>query len=153
MVFPVQHRPHQHRQMNPHSSPSQLPSRQDNQPPRNHQLQRMIQGITGSNASVGSIATKGVNGLSKTIQNVQQVLNVVQSATPIVQEYGPMVKNLPAMYRMVKAFKDIEDTPEDVEQNNSSDIEKTNHTENKPSYLKSERGSDPGGQSTPKLFF
>src|SRR5690625_7636689 len=103
----------------------------------------MIQGITGPDASVGSIATKGVNGLSKTLKNVQQVLHVVQSATPIVQEYGPMVKNIPAMYQMIKAFKDIEYTPEDKEQIKSSSIEKSeSDTEITHATLDNKKGSD-----------
>lgn len=147
MVFSVQHQPHRDQRIHPYPRHGQPPV-------RNHQLQKMIQGITGPDASVGSIATKGVNGLSKTLKNVQQVLHVVQSATPIVQEYGPMVKNIPAMYQMIKAFKDIEDTPEDKEQIKSSSIEKSeSDTEISPASLDHKQGSDTRGQSTPKLFF
>src|SRR5690625_3150358 len=75
-------------------------------PSRGNQIQQMIQQFSNNPQA---LAAKSVGGLSKTLNNVQQVLNVVQSATPIVQQYGPMVKNLPAMYRMMKAFSQIED--------------------------------------------
>src|SRR5690625_3913405 len=122
------------------------------QPAQNHPLQRIMQGITGSDASVGTIATKGVNGLSKTLKNVQQVLHVVQSATPIVQEYGPMVKNIPAMYRMIKSFQDIEDAPEDKEQINSNNVENPGNTKIPTADSGRKPEADSRGQSTPKLF-
>ncbi|WP_067725551.1 VrrA/YqfQ family protein [Oceanobacillus damuensis] len=54
-----------------------------------------------------------VNTISKTLDSVQNVLNMVESSAPLIQEYGPMVKNLPAMYRMMKAFKEIEASDEE----------------------------------------
>lgn len=58
---------------------------------------------------ISSFATKGADGLSKTLGNVQQVLKVIQTTAPIVQQYGPMIKNLPALYRMMKAVNEIDD--------------------------------------------
>jgi len=55
-----------------------------------------------------SFGGKGVDSISKTLDGIQQFLNIVQSTTPLIQEYGPMVKNLPAMYRMAKAFKEFQ---------------------------------------------
>ncbi|HLS61691.1 MAG TPA: VrrA/YqfQ family protein [Virgibacillus sp.] len=152
MLFSVPQRPHHDQQIHRYPRQHQLPSRQINQPAQNHPLQRIMQGITGSDASVGTIATKGVNGLSKTLKNVQQVLHVVQSATPIVQEYGPMVKNIPAMYRMIKSFQDIEDAPEDKEQINSNNVENPGNTKIPTADSGRKPEADSRGQSTPKLF-
>lgn len=63
-----------------------------------------------------SIGSNSVGGITKTLDSVQQVLNMVQSSAPFIQEYGPMIKNLPAMYRMMKAFKDIESSEDDTNQ-------------------------------------
>ncbi|MFC2948354.1 VrrA/YqfQ family protein [Virgibacillus sediminis] len=98
---------------------------------------------------------KGVEGLSRTLGNVEQVLKVVQSAAPIVQEYGPMVKNLPAMYRMMKAFKEVEETPEKPAEDSTKPLNQ--HTEAKDF---SSKGDDitktpekrKRGDSTPRLF-
>ncbi|HLQ98514.1 MAG TPA: VrrA/YqfQ family protein [Candidatus Dormibacteraeota bacterium] len=72
-------------------------------------VQQFFKNLSNRNSSIGTLATKGLGDISKTLSNVDQVIKVVKSATPIVQEYGPMVKNLPAMYRMIKAFSQIED--------------------------------------------
>ncbi|MBR3120830.1 MAG: hypothetical protein IKF29_16550, partial [Oceanobacillus sp.] len=85
-----------------------LPSRQQRQrqfypSTMNRSMQRSIQPSQLKTTKVGG---KGVmSGLSKTLDGVQQVLNMVQTGAPIVKEYGPMIKNLPAMYRMIKVFK------------------------------------------------
>src|SRR5699024_3842266 len=54
--------------------------------------------------------TTSTSGFSKTLDNIQQVLKTIESGVPIVQEYGPMIKNLPAMYNMIKAFNDSEES-------------------------------------------
>ncbi|HLR66269.1 VrrA/YqfQ family protein [Virgibacillus alimentarius] len=106
---------------------------------------------------------KGVGGLSKTLNNVQQVLGVVQSTAPIVQQYGPMVKNLPAMYRMLKAFKEVEDS-ESIEaesleslEDNKEIMESSNKVTNDQTTYRKEKGYPNqqkriSGESTPKLF-
>ncbi len=107
-------------------------------------------------SNISGIASKGIGGVSKTLNNVQQVLKVVQSATPMVQEYGPMVKNFPAMYRMMKAFKDVEkDTPKKEKKQESKSLEKKTVENNqvekeiKPEVEIKKRAS---GKSTPRLF-
>ena len=60
---------------------------------------------------------KGIGGFAKTLENLQQVLRMVETTTPFIREYGPMIKNLPAMYRMMRAFKDIEEQPEEKDVN------------------------------------
>lgn len=115
--------------------------------------------VTNSNSKQNRgwqpLVAKGVDGVSKTLTNVQQVLNVVQSTTPIIQQYGPMVKNIPSMYRMLKAFKDVEssDSPEEAKtaikpdkQNSAS----TKQTDIKQDVLPKQHANK--GQSTPKLF-
>ncbi|MFC3038884.1 VrrA/YqfQ family protein [Virgibacillus xinjiangensis] len=100
---------------------------------------------------------KGVEGLSKTLGNVEQVLKVVQSAAPIVQEYGPMVKNLPAMYRMMKAIKEIEDSPDQEAETDTKSFSKQDAVYDEPSSKerrKTDRTTDRRnrGESTPRLF-
>ncbi|WP_197046602.1 VrrA/YqfQ family protein [Oceanobacillus salinisoli] len=83
-------------------------------------LQRLLGGAQPQMTNMGS---QMGGGLSKTLANVQQVLNVVQSTAPVIQEYAPMVKNLPAMYRMMKAFKDLNMDDESNDSNESDETE------------------------------
>jgi hypothetical protein len=93
---------------------------------------------------------KGVDGVSKTLGNVQQVLDVVQSTTPIIQQYGPMVKNIPAMYRMLKAFKDTDTESAGTEAEiNNHDAEPSK----KMLPMNKQENTNTSGESTPKLFF
>jgi len=127
--------------------------------PANNMLQKQSSNIAPSRNNIQSkvqpLVTKGVGGLSKTLNNVQQVLNVVQSTTPIVQQYGPMVKNIPAMYKMIKAFKDVED----VESTDNSTPKTKNLNRESTNKIPTEKVKDQSinqnsnnGQSTPKLF-
>lgn len=117
-----------------------------------------MQTATNSAQTLSTMATKGVEGLSKTLYNVQQVLRIVQSAAPMVQQYGPMVKNLPMMYRMLKAFKELEDEDEDESADlleDSVDDERgegelPEKVTEEPLSPKSTNAND--GQSRPKLF-
>lgn len=101
-----------------------------------------------------ALPTRAAGGLSNTLNNVQQVLKIVQSTAPVVQQYGPMVKNIPVMFKMLKAFKDTDDEP-------NESIASPKEQDNK--NTKDESGSDPkqtkstvlktnDGQSKPKLF-
>lgn len=114
-------------------------------------LQRFIHPQSGGAMGV-DLATKGAGGLSKTLDNVQQVLKVVQSTAPMIQEYGPMVKNLPAMYRMMKAFKDVGD---DESTNNEEESVASNHESKDSNTTENEtvKPKKSTGESTPKLFF
>ncbi|QGS68794.1 hypothetical protein CV093_10950 [Oceanobacillus sp. 143] len=84
---------------------------------------KLITTILPQQAQAATIASKGAGGLSSTLNNVQQVLKVVQSTAPLVQEYGPMVKNLPAMYRMMKAFKNFNLTEDDTKVETKENVE------------------------------
>lgn len=66
----------------------------------------------------------GNGGITKTLSNVQQVMNMVESAGPMIKEYGPMVKNLPAMIKMMKALNES-DEPETETENESDTSNKT----------------------------
>lgn len=177
MLFPGQFprntmRPPRHRLGNlnrPFNQPNRgalgnlFSSRQTNQLPLNP-----LPFSSQSQNSLTSIASKGVGGLSKTLENVQQVLRVIESATPIVQQYGPMIKNLPAMYRMMKAFKDInlEEEDDTVESKNDDDLqfdfeefEESEEYEGSPNdvissddHVEDRRYRSQKGQSIPKLF-
>lgn len=89
---------------------------------------------------------KGMDGLTTILGYTQQFLRVVETTTPIIQEYGPMIKNLPAMYRMFKAFKDINDDQEEsVQVSAELEVEQTMETNLKTPSIRS-------GISTPKLY-
>lgn len=130
--------------------------RQDFQEPNRNNapgiLQRFIQPQSGGGVD---LASKGAGGLSKTLNNVQQVLKVVQSSAPMIQEYGPMVKNLPAMYRMMKAFKDVESTDnEDKSENNAASNPQHKKSKGTNATINNDdlKPKEVEGQSTPKLF-
>lgn len=100
--------------------------------------------------------SKGINGLSGVLDNVQQFLRIVETTTPLIREYGPMIKNLPAMYRMMKAIKEIDDDEEEDkkeietkqhEPENKTDSSVVDNLNKKPVTKKTN-----AGLSTPKLF-
>lgn len=59
--------------------------------------------------NLSTMAEKGVAGFSKTLNNIQEVVNLVQTAAPIIEEYGPMIKNIPTLYKMIKIMKEPEE--------------------------------------------
>lgn len=96
--------------------------------------------------SIVSLLNPSNGGLTKTLSNIQQVMNMVESAAPMIKEYGPMVKNLPAMIKMMKAL------------NEADEIDSETHTDNnrKPTNAsspnKESRRSNEYHESRPKLF-
>lgn len=75
------------------------------------------------------MATKGIGGMSKTLNNIQQVLKVVETTAPLIQQYGPLVKNLPVMLKMIKALNETDiDNIESM--NESIDLQEENLKEN-----------------------
>jgi len=82
-------------------------------PPNRLPTVTKIPGSLPTNILASPKITKGIGGFAKSLDNLQQVLRMVETTTPFIREYGPMIKNLPAMYRMMKAFKDIEKEPEE----------------------------------------
>ncbi|UJL48051.1 hypothetical protein KFZ58_09455 [Virgibacillus sp. NKC19-16] len=156
MVFPLQQprNPYPDHRAHAVNNPL-LPKQRLNAPANSNNIKSLLQ-----NQSTAGLVNKGIGGLSGALNNVQHVLNVVQSTAPIVQEYGPMVKNLPAMYRMMKAFKEV-DSSDDVEKEQNHSNEKENVANNDKNYDEikqptsdnkySETKKD-NGLSTPKLF-
>lgn len=155
MVLPIyqqrgQHPPmQQFRNPNPNMYPQPNLNRGDVRGPGTNKIQDMVQRFVQPSAG-GNIGSRGAgSGLSQTLGNVQQVLKVVQSTAPMIQEYGPIVKNIPAMYRMMKAIKDVDSTDSETEN-------KTNTTETQNSTIAKEVVADEpikkSGESTPKLF-
>lgn len=135
-----------------------LPSRQPRQMFPNQQFSNKMTSNSKQGKGWQPLIAKGVNGVSKTLGNVQQVLNVVQSTTPFIQQYGPMVKNIPSMYRMIKAFKDVDnsDKPDaDKKEKETQWInQKSSGTkdENAKQDVLPKQRTNSDGQSTPKLF-
>lgn len=143
--------------------PHQIPAQRFNGFQQDY-LPAAIQNTSSVKSSISNLATKGVGGLSKTLTNVQQVLKVIESTAPLIEQYGPMVKNLPAMYRMLKTFKEFEnmdDTPENdaLPEPESSEelveseapIEKSIPSVESDNIIEYKRPRK-DGQSTPKLF-
>ncbi|HEX6593512.1 MAG TPA: VrrA/YqfQ family protein [Bacillota bacterium] len=162
MVFPSpSHRP---RQMYPSkiSMPSQhMFNRQQPFHPPSHPtnpIQHIIQSFTTPNTSMTNLATKGIGGLSKTLNHVQQALKMAETITPMVKQYGPMVKNLPAMFKMLKALKDYESSEGDSERNHS-ELESSNESLEASEEIKQPLQDDrplntpaKTGESVPKLY-
>jgi YqfQ-like protein len=147
MIFPAQRQPQHTR---PHND-FMFPSRGFQQmPTRNNPIAGIMQQFMGQNQNIGHMATKGVDGLSKTLNGVQQFLRVVDTAAPIVKQYGPLVRNLPAMYRMMKAFKDIDGTDEESQTLESISLESLSSSSE--SYHESSVKRTREGESIPKLF-
>ncbi|WP_052345793.1 VrrA/YqfQ family protein [Paucisalibacillus sp. EB02] len=147
MIFPAQRQSQHMRQHNDFMFPSrgfqQMPT-------RNNPIAGMLQQFMGQNQNIGHMATKGVDGLSKTLNGVQQFLRVVDTAAPIVKQYGPLVRNLPAMYRMMKAFKDVDGTEVESGVIESTSVESLSSSSE--TYDESSVKRTGEGQSTPKLF-
>lgn len=61
--------------------------------------------------NLSTVAEKGVAGFSKTLGNLQQLVNLAQTAAPMIEQYGPMIKNLPALYKMLKIMNEPEEEP------------------------------------------
>src|SRR5690625_906653 len=75
------------------------------------------------------MATKGIGGMSKTLNNIQQVLKVVETTAPLIQQYGPLVKNLPVMLKMIKALNET-NIENNESMNESIDSQEDNMKEN-----------------------
>lgn len=65
-----------------------------------------------STASSGGFLQSLINpaNLTGMLNNTQKVLQAAESITPLVQEYGPLVKNIPAMWKLYRGMKNIDDT-------------------------------------------
>lgn len=150
MVYPIM--PQQRGQFQPRGNyvaNNRFPSH-INRPTNTNGVQQFFKNLSNRNSSIGTLATKGLSDISKTLSNVDQVIKVVQSATPIVQEYGPMVKNLPAMYRMVKAFSQIEDDTDGKNSVPNDHVSKHEFTDQETTNEQEEVHST--GESTPRLY-
>ncbi|MGY0691720.1 VrrA/YqfQ family protein [Virgibacillus sp. FSP13] len=126
------------------------------QPQSRNPMQNIIGRLFQSKtAQQGSLPTRTAGGLSGTLNNVQQVLKIAQSAAPMVQQYGPMVKNIPTMFKMLKAFKDIDnETDGDVETDSPSTEQPhvTTQNESNNSTEQTKTANQNRGESKPKLF-
>lgn len=172
MLFPTQRPQNRYPTMPPYPNHSRFRGA-PNRLGRNVPLQRagnptgggmknLLGRFLGSGGQMTNVASQGGGGLSKSLANIQQILNVVQSTAPIIQEYGPMVKNLPAMYRMMKAFKDIEKMDDQSEEKSDNEVENRNETTEVELANKFTEKSDEDrinikkektvGQSMPKLY-
>jgi len=88
-------------------------------------------------------------GITRHLERFQQVLSVVERTTPYIEEYGPFIKNLPQMYRMIKAFKSLEDDDTD-DISPAQEINSEQQEVNVEEPLAQDINDD--GLSKPKLF-
>lgn len=119
-------------------------------PIRQHPFPFNMQQFLPGNIMNNPQINRGISGFSGVLENIQKVLKLVETTTPLIQEYGPMIKNLPAMYRMVKALKevDISDEPnqkEKTQQQTEEGNENVKESEQKETKNRT-------GLSTPKLY-
>ncbi|MCT2535044.1 YqfQ family protein [Aquibacillus koreensis] len=128
-------------------------------------------GASGATGAAKSALGSG-GGITQTLANIQQVMNMAQSATPIIQQYGPMVKNIPTMLSLIKAFNEDDDEEDETKEGSSGSsdeqgekktgnkievkgeninkMETEVHSKNKQQQKK--KSSTQTGTSTPKLF-
>ncbi|MBO1004351.1 VrrA/YqfQ family protein [Pseudogracilibacillus auburnensis] len=72
---------------------------------------------------------------------IQSILKLLLSSSPFIEQYGPVIKELPKMYTLVKAFKEINNSEleEGIEEQNEND-----------EYM--EKNTFRSDESLPKLF-
>lgn len=75
------------------------------------------------------LAIKGMDGLGKTLENVQHIANAVEATAPMIEKYGPLVKKIPTMYRMMKAIQASEDEGDLQQGNRDKNVQETNSQE------------------------
>jgi len=122
---------------------------------RQFPAKNIMQQLTNPTPQTKAMISKGADGLAKTLTNVQKILKVVDTAAPIIKQYGPMIKNLPAMYKMMKALKDIESTDDETDNDKIEEADKDDKTETSKTEEKAEKiieKQDDSGYSKPKLY-
>ncbi|WP_102707098.1 VrrA/YqfQ family protein [Terribacillus saccharophilus] len=85
-------------------------------------------------ARVALPATSSSSGgvsLLDMLNHTQSALRAAESFMPMVQEYGPMVKNLPSMFKMMKALKDINFDEDDEETASETEAKYENQDKDK----------------------
>lgn len=92
-----------------------------------------------STASTGGFLQSLINpaNLTGMLNNTQKVLQAAESITPLVQEYGPLVKNIPAMWKLYRGMKNIDDTSVTSDSENTSaqsqqQVQETNSANGEP---------------------
>jgi hypothetical protein len=115
-----------------------------------HRPRQNINPIDHSAWNTVNQTNTGASGFSKALDNIQQVLKTIESGVPIVQEYAPMIKNLPAMYNMMKAFNDSEETPDESTEESNNENQEKNQSEKKEDER--EKVTNPPTLETKKEF-
>ncbi|AIF45453.1 VrrA/YqfQ family protein [Virgibacillus sp. SK37] len=137
-----------------------MPSQPVNYPERQKGLQSIISRFIRPKGSIGAVNPTAVTtstlttsgGITSKLDHVQNILKMVQTTTPLIQEYGPMVKNLPAMYRMMKAFKDMENIEETTDNEGGEEDEISLESIQAESDEQIILKKDTQGISQPKLY-
>lgn len=127
---------------------------------------------TGARAALpATTSSSGGVSLLDMLNHTQSALRAAESFMPMVQEYGPMVKNLPSMFKMMKALKDInfddddEETASETEakdENQDKDKDKSEEgdksltliskEEKAPLQQKPKKSASGSGKSLPKMY-
>lgn len=74
--------------------------------------------------------------LENAVGRIYQILRYIELSGPYLEKYGPIIKEMPTMYKLMKAFNELENESTDSE---SGDTQVNKHSQ----YPK---------QSTPKLY-
>lgn len=137
---------------------------QNSQKPPLNRSPMSLSGFLSGNTQQYSMLNKGIGGFANILNNVQQVLRVVETTAPIIKEYGPMIKNLPTMYRMVKAFRNMDglgDEEDGESIDSTANTESAENNEGTQDDILEQQQSDltepklkkaKDGRSTPKLY-
>lgn len=83
-----------------------------NKTPKGNNIQKAINRFTNSQHSLKSIATRSVEDIPKTLNNIQEVAKIVQSSVPIIEKYAPIVRSIPTMYKVMKSINEVETNDE-----------------------------------------
>lgn len=105
-----------------------------------------VPGAGAATSAASGAAGTGTGGLMSVMSNVQNGLKMFETAMPMVQQYGPMMKNIPAMFQMMKEFKNLPDA-DNTEANEGE--ESTVDVVNKEQDTKAKKGSGNKTKVTP----
>lgn len=71
--------------------------------------QLMGGGGSGLSGLLGNFTS---GGIPEMLNNVQKVMGLAQQFGPMIQQYGPFIKNMPAMFKMMRALNNSDESTE-----------------------------------------
>ncbi|EKN62387.1 VrrA/YqfQ family protein [Schinkia azotoformans] len=80
--------------------------------------QLMNGGGSGLSGLMGNFSSGGISGM---LNNVQRVMGLAQQVGPMIQQYGPFIKNMPAMFKMMRALNNSDESTETEDSTSTED--------------------------------